>query len=175
MNVRNKSYLAFLNAIHRIGPFVLIIKKCTKLKLIIPKISFNHLSDKEAQIFYDLNSEHYGNGLSTDVAEKLAKSASQQEGLYFSHPDYCGTGIFFQKGTYILSTVYDGYGIDSIIAEFDSKSEFIEWLSNESDQSMSLFGGKFNNQTITRLRLNWYLDDDYSPDWNRYWQYIRDL
>ncbi|MGN0003433.1 MAG: hypothetical protein ACI35V_08360 [Sphingobacterium composti] len=40
-----------------------------------------------------------------------------------------------------MSTVYDGFGINSVIAEFDSKSEFIEWLSNESDQSMSLWGG----------------------------------
>ena len=150
-------------------------KKHSKLKLIIPKISLNQLSDKEIQLFYTLNAEKYGKRLSSDVAEKLAKSTSEFEGLYFSHRDYCGIGIFIQKGTFILSTVYDGYGIDSIIAAFNSKSEFIEWLSNESDQSMSLFGEKFNNQTLTRLRLNWYLEDDYSPVWNSYCQYIRDL
>lgn len=145
------------------------------MKLIIPKISLNQLSDKEIQIFYNLNSENYGKELSNDVAEKLAKSPSEYKGLYFLHRDYCGIGIFIQKEKFILSTVYDGYGIDSIIAEFDSKSEFIEWLSNESDQSMSLFGEKFNNQTITKLRLNWYLEDNYSPVWNNYCQYVRDL
>ncbi len=143
--------------------------------MIIPRISLNQLSDKEVQIFHGLNSGNYGKRLSNGVAEKLAKSTSEYEGLYFSHRDYCGIGIFVQKEKFVLSTVYDGYGVDSIIAEFDSKSEFIEWLSNESDQSMSLFGEKFNNQTITKLRLNWYLEDNYSPVWNSYCQYIRNL
>ena len=79
---------------------------------------------------------------------------------------------FFYKKEFVLSTVYDGYGPNSIIIIFDSKEEFITWLSKESDQSMSLYGEEFNNQTITKLRLDWFLEDNYSPVWNSYCNYV---
>ncbi len=140
------------------------------MKLFIPKISLNQLSSKEIDVFNNLNSDVYGNELANNVAEKLTKS--KQDGIYFSHRDYCGLGIFYHEEKFILSTVYDGYGMDTILAESDSKLEFISWLSHESDQSMSLYGDKFNNQTITKLRLHWFLEDTYSPVWNAFCQYL---
>ncbi|MBQ4912841.1 hypothetical protein J8L85_00230 [Maribacter sp. MMG018] len=143
------------------------------MKINISKISFEKLTKKELQVFHNLNNENYGEKIAHKVSEKLKQSVNESDGLYFSHRDYCGIGIFFQKGSFILSTVYDGHGIDKVIAEFNSDTEFINWLSKENDQSMSLYGEKFNNQTITKLRLNWFLEDNYSPVWNDYCEYIR--
>lgn len=142
------------------------------MKLKIPKISLDVLSPKETPIYYKLKSENYGEKLAIQVAEKLRQSPNR--GLYFAHRDYCGIGIFYQNGNFVLSTVSDGYGIDEVIAEFDSQSEFIDWLGKENDQSMSLYGEKFNNQTITLLRLHWFLEADYSPVWNAYCRYARE-
>jgi len=145
------------------------------LKINIPKISFDKLTKKESDVFYNLNSENYGKKISRSVSKKLKQSVNEYYGIYFSHRDYCGIGIFFKNGIFILSTVYDGYGIDEVIAEFDSETEFINWLSNQNDQSMSFYGEKFNNQTITKLRLDWFLEENYSPVWNDYCRYVREI
>ena len=143
------------------------------MKINIPKISLEKLNQKETEILYNLKSDSYGEKLAEKISEKLIKPDNR--GLYFSHRDYCGIGIFFHNGNFVLSTVYDGYGIDEVIAEFDSQSEFINWLSKENDQSMSLYGKKFNNQTITKLRLSWFLEENYSPIWNDYCCYVREI
>jgi hypothetical protein len=143
------------------------------MKIHIPKISFETLYKKQIDEFCKLNSRKYGDELALKVTSKLMSTGNKNNGIYFFHRDYCGIGIFFSKEKFILSTVND-YGIDKIIIELDSKTEFINWLSNENDQSMSLYGEIFNNQTITKLRLDWYLEENYSPVWNTYCQYVRE-
>ncbi len=145
------------------------------MKLLIPKITLDQLSNTQQQIFYNLNTQRYGEPIASAVVEKLMSLPSEYDGLYFSHKDYCGIGMFYLKEKFILSTVYDGYNLDLIIAEFNSKNQFVTWLSNQSDQSMSLYGERFNNQTITKIRLNWFLEDHYSPVWNSYCNYLKDL
>lgn len=140
----------------------------------IPKIGLENLSERELLEFNGLNAEPYGEVLAIKICEKLMGNPGENNGLYFSHRDYCGLGIFFNQEQFTLSTVYDGNGIDSIIAIFDSKTEFIKWLAGENDQSMSLFGERFNNQTITKLRLEWFLEKNYSPIWNDYCRYVRE-
>lgn len=39
---------------------------------------------------------------------------------------------------------------------------------------MALFGERFDNQTITKTRLNGYLEANYSPVWNEYCTYLRE-
>ncbi|MGC1203709.1 MAG: hypothetical protein WA839_02350 [Flavobacteriaceae bacterium] len=150
------------------------------MKIHIPKISFETLHKKQIDEFCKLNSEKYGNEFALKVTRKLMSTDYKNNGIYFSHRDYCGIGMFFSKEKFILTTVFDGYGYDGygseeVIVEFDSDTEFINWLSNENDQSMSLYGEKFNNQTITKLRLDWFLQENYSPVWNDYCRYVREI
>ena len=150
------------------------------MKTEILKIALKKLSKNEFARFNKLNSEPYGNELALKISEKLIKCKETDsppknycgKGIHFAHRDYCGIGIFYFKEEFVLSTVFDGYGPDSIIIIFDSEEEFIKWLANESDQGMSLYGKEFNNQTITKLRLDWYLEENYSPVWNSYCNYV---
>ncbi|MFD0796221.1 hypothetical protein ACFQZJ_02015 [Maribacter chungangensis] len=143
------------------------------MKLFAPKIETKKLTKKELALYHNLNAVPYGNALATSVSQKLIKSKDAHHGLYHSHRDYCGLGLFYENGLFTLATVNDGYGPDSTVASFDSQTYFISWLAHENDQSMSLYGEKFNNQTITKIRLEWYLEDNYSPVWNAYCTYVR--
>ena len=92
------------------------------MKLIISKIPLGKLLE-EVKIYHQLDSNLYGEELSNRVAQKLTKP--NQQGIYFAHLDYCGLGIFYTSETFTLTTVYDGYWPNMIIAEFESKPEFI--------------------------------------------------
>lgn len=130
------------------------------------------MSDKELEVYQQLNNESYGEQLAVKVTQKLNKDAIENNGLYHSHRDYCGLGLFLKEGKYLLATVNDGYGSDVIVAEFDSEDAFVSWLANENNQSMALYGEYFNNQTISRIRLEWYLENNYSPRWNSFCLYV---
>src|SRR5690606_41751502 len=97
--------------------------------------------------------------------------------LYHAHRDYCGTGLYFIDGKFTLGEVNDGMGPHPVLATFDNEVVFVEWLARQSDQRMALifnttYGSKFNNQTITGKRLEWYLEENYSPTWNPYCMYL---
>lgn len=143
------------------------------MKLVIPKLSVEKLSQKELDVLGELSSLEYGQELASQVANKLMAMEGEGLGLRHHHRDYCGMGLYYKEGIFILSTVYDGYGPDAVIAEFESYLEFVNWLSSETDQSMALYGERFNNQTITKLRIDWFLEEDYSPVWNSYCEYVR--
>ena len=130
------------------------------------KISPEGLSEYDQAIYQKLNAEVYGKELATKVCEKLMKMDYIQ-GLHLSHRDYCGIGIFLSGDQFVLCLVPDGWGMDNILT-IGSQESFISWLASESDQSMSLYGHEFNNQTITQIRLKWFLEDHYSPSWNDY-------
>lgn len=136
----------------------------------IPKVSLKALSEKELDIYQNLDQRPYGRETAMRVVEKLLLGI----GLFHAHRDYCGMGIFFFENSYTLGVVYDGYDapFNSVVTS-SNKDDFASWLSRENDQSMSLYGEKFNNQTITLVRLEWYLDEDYSPVWNDYCFYLR--
>lgn len=145
------------------------------MALLIPKIQTKNLRKEELALFYNLDAVPYGKALATSVSQKLKKAPDVYHGLYHSHRDYCGLGLFYENGFFKLTTVNDGYGPDITVANFNSQSDFLAWLTKENDQSMSLYGDKFNNQTITKLRLEWYLEDNYSPVWNAYCAYVHSL
>lgn len=81
-------------------------------------------------------------------------------------PCYCGTGLYFFEDKYTIGEVNDGMGPYPIIATFENEDEFVTWLANQNDQSMSLMAAvtnnytsfKFNNQTITKIRLEYFLE-----------------
>ncbi|MFV0477811.1 MAG: hypothetical protein ACK5ME_08255 [Parahaliea sp.] len=143
------------------------------MELLIPKILPQHLDSKQYINYLELDNTPYGSELAQAVADRLVEEASNTSwgGLFFAHQYYCGLGLFYTQGQFVLGTVDDGYGLNITVARFDS--EFSAWLASESDRSMACYGEYFNNQTITRLRLQWYLDEDYSHSWNAYCAYTR--
>ena len=143
------------------------------MNLLTPKIEVKELLKQEASLYENISTTPYGTALAAKVTEKLIKASDVYYGLYHAHRDYCGLGLFYQNNSFTLAVVNDGYAPGEPIANFDSKSEFTKWLALENDQSMSLYGEKFNNQTITKIRLEWYLEDKYSPVWNDYCAYVR--
>src|SRR3546814_240232 len=138
------------------------------MKSFFPEIASSSLSEKDLEIFHSLGQETYGRKLAGKVAEKL-----KQAPMYHSHRDYCGIGLYFFEGEFTLGEVNDGMGPHPVLITFESQEEFGEWLANQSDQSMSLCSRySFNNQTITRIRLEYFLEDDYDPVWNSYCEYV---
>lgn len=135
------------------------------------KINKDTLSEKDLKIYHNLDDLPFGSELAEQVAVKLHVS----EGVYHGHRDYCGLGLFYYANYYTLGSVYDGYDApNEIIVTFKEKTDFVNWLAKESDQSMSVYGERFNNQTITKIRLEWFLEEQYSPVWNDYRRYIRE-
>ena len=139
-------------------------------------VSYESLTEKEQEIYHTLDDVPYGVKLATAVAGKLKQEPAA---LYHAHRDYCGIGLYFFEQKFTLGEVNDGMGPHPVLATFDDEAVFVEWLARQSDQSMALivnntYGSRFNNQTITRLRLQWYLEEDYSPTWNAYAMYARE-
>jgi hypothetical protein len=108
----------------------------------------------------------YGVSLATNVAIFL------KNGGYIanSHRDYCGMGLIFDatRDCYVYGSVQDGVDVYPEKV-FDSQKKFVEWLSQESDES--LCGRETNdewsldNQRITRSRLvNLPAKSDLQPD-----------
>lgn len=148
------------------------------------KMASSSLDKKDLEIFQSLDQENYGRELARKVAEKLKSSSSElddngsdvsSKGMYLSHRDYCGIGLYFFKGEFTLGEVNDGMGPHPVLITFESLEEFVEWLANQNDQSMSLYTvSSFNNQTISKIRLKYYLDNNYNPGWNSYCEYLRE-
>lgn len=144
-----------------------------------PKIAIGTLTDKQLEIFHDLNDDMYGIELATKIAEKLMQT-NENKGLLFNHRDYCGLGLFYHQQRFILYEVEDGnspnnnflFRKEDVVASFDTQQEFIHWLANENDKSMSLYGSNFNNQTITKIRLLWFLQKDYSSSLNAFYNFL---
>lgn len=157
------------------------------MKSFFPEISPSSLSEQDLEIFHSLGQETYGRELAGKVAEKLKRDPIKlnEDGYYvgsggfrLSHRDYCGVGLYFFEGKFTLGEVNDGMGPYPILITFENQEEFTAWLANQSDQSMSLMvrndrlSFNFNNQTITKIRLEYFLEDDYDPVWNSYCAYV---
>ncbi|MBP5987254.1 MAG: hypothetical protein KA538_08725 [Azonexus sp.] len=104
------------------------------------------------------------------VAEAVAERLERGDTLAYSHRDYCGVGLRYVDGEYICGEVADGelpssqqlrtWRQDERSREwkaFTSRREFIEWLSQQTDDSLNgndlsdtwLIG----NQRLTLVRL----------------------
>src|SRR5690606_26254089 len=143
------------------------------MKLYIPQMSVSALAESDRERYKLLDSTPYPVQLAQSVADKLLKDPTESGGLYFAHRDYCGMGLYVHEGKFMLGTVNDGRGPFPLVATFDDREEFVRWLASQSDQSMALYGEAFDNQTITKNRLMWYLQENYDPAWNSYCLYLR--
>lgn len=141
------------------------------MELLIPQITLETLTESERERYIALDQRPYGKQLAHSVATKLTRNPTESGGLYFSHRDYCGMGLYIYDGKFTLGAVNDGRGPFPIVAIFEFEADFVQWLANASDQSMALYGDNFNNQTLTKLRLEWYLEADYSSIWNAFCEY----
>lgn len=155
-----------------------------------PEIAPSSLGEKDLEIFHSLDQQTYGRELAGKAAEKLKRDPTKLNadgyyvgsgGLYLAHRDYCGTGLYFFEGKFTLGEVNDGMGPHPVLITFENQEEFTAWLANQSDQSMSLvvrndrLPFNFNNQTITKIRLEYFLEEDYDPVWNSYCAYVKQI
>jgi len=142
-----------------------------EMNLYIPKITVEDLSNKQSAFLKSLDDIVYGKELASRVVKKLYDPSSSYNQICHSHKDYCGIGIFIVKNKPTIGTAFDGAGPWDSIADFESRTEFENWLVNQNDKSMALLGKEFNNQTISRIRLEWFLEENYSPVWNEFCLY----
>ncbi len=105
----------------------------------------------------------YGKALAGAVAARLRETGSISNLL---HRDYCGVGFAYHMGTYIYThfndgtpdlIINEGKGPWGIIRTFASEHDFVNWLSVQTDASLS--GSESNdpwytnNQRITFAML----------------------
>jgi hypothetical protein len=115
-----------------------------------------------ADVVATLSREPYGIDLAQQVGRRLV---TKDHSLCYSHRDYCGLGLFYQpeKQSIILSYVEDGFQAETV-KEFMSVEAFVQWLSIQSDYSLSGASTDpthlhetqsfvINNQRINRDRL----------------------
>ncbi|KAG2372854.1 hypothetical protein C9374_012064 [Naegleria lovaniensis] len=101
----------------------------------------------------------------TELAQQVAQALKSGRYIMNGHRDYCGVGLVYTTPQKVFEFCYvnDGFNTDSIIS-FSDENEFIKFLSEQSDYSMSgadessavfyeknTFGR--NNQRITVARL----------------------
>eukprot|EP00768_Dysnectes_brevis_P004172 gnl/Dysnectes_brevis/2977_a3668_1272.p1 GENE.gnl/Dysnectes_brevis/2977_a3668_1272~~gnl/Dysnectes_brevis/2977_a3668_1272.p1 ORF type:complete len:210 (+),score=3.59 gnl/Dysnectes_brevis/2977_a3668_1272:48-677(+) len=115
-----------------------------------------------------LSRKPYGIQLATTLIERLISGHQ----LSNSHRDYCGQGIKYVSGSFIIANVNDGY-FEEPLMKFTTRDEFLTFLSRQSDFSLCnhpdsgipelsmtidcTFG--INNQTITKSRIDQFLRD----------------
>ncbi|TWW02457.1 hypothetical protein [Chitinophaga pinensis] len=95
------------------------------------------------------------------LAEKVAK-ALLHGSIGYSHRDYCGMGLEYRDSRYHYGELWDG-GMHNPKQSFDNQSSFIQWLSQQSNASLSNIHLKdafyWGNQVITRERLEQFLQN----------------
>jgi hypothetical protein len=74
----------------------------------------------------------YGVALATRVADLLDGGGSIRD----SHAYYCGTGFVRDGGLYCWAHIDEGY-CGEHLRSFERREDFIAWLAQESDHSLS--------------------------------------
>lgn len=77
--------------------------------------------------------------LGREAAEKLAIKLQFRGALMpKAHKDFCGYGLVYEDGKYLLLSVQDGLReYSSVIYEWKTKEEFISYMEQQSDYSLS--------------------------------------
>ena len=89
--------------------------------------------------------------VSTELATRVANKLASGKDMTKMHRDYCGIGLNFDRGTYVMGECYDGYpcGASQSSESWRSTDEFVTWLAAQSDHAL----GNPGNQRITLERL----------------------
>jgi hypothetical protein len=101
-----------------------------------------------------LSTEPFG----LELAWRVVRSLKKAGGIYYSHRDYCGMGLFaLEDGGFVYASVWDGGFLEQdVVRRFEDEERLARWLAQQSDASLSNYGDagrSFLNQTLTRERL----------------------
>ena len=131
------------------------------MELLLPKIKVESLNAAERKIYDRLISKPFGKKLAAAVYKTMKERKTQWNGVFYRGASYCGIGFFLDKyGRILVQSVYKGVAALPIIIKFSSdESEFIRWLAEETEQSISCYGERFTIHSITRARLMHYLSN----------------
>ena len=71
-----------------------------------------------------------------ELAGRVADRLKMKCDLMYSHRDYCGTGLTWDNGNFIYGKVYDGDMMEPI-KTFAGQQEFVDWLAEQTNTSLS--------------------------------------
>lgn len=92
-----------------------------------------------------LSKEPIGIRIAEQVARRLIRDDGRH-GIWYTHRDYCGHGLICINGSISMVEVYDGFADEgTVLRSWDSQSDFADWLSKQSDYSLS---GADNNDVV---------------------------
>lgn len=108
------------------------------------------------------NKVPFGEPLMRKVAARL-RASGESGGLQYAHRDYCGHGLFYSQGKFILATVSDA-SMDRTLKSWDSEDDFVSFFAplddyacSGADPSNRVFrtedAWELGNQRLTRDRL----------------------
>lgn len=85
-----------------------------------------------------LSRRKFGEHLARRVVTQLKIDDHNRGGLYHDHRDYCGHGIVYRDGTFMLLRVIEGWIERSdTLATWDDEEAFVAFLADQSDFSCS--------------------------------------
>lgn len=112
-----------------------------------------------------MNSKMPESKVGRDLADKVAKRMLLKCDLMYDHRDYCGTGLTWEDGKFIYGKVYEGQ-LREPMKMFDKEEEFVAWLAEQSDESLSGHDEDIfyrDNQRLTIGRLFGFVNSKAIP------------
>ena len=86
-----------------------------------------------------------------DLAERVALLLDRGGQIADCHAYYCGTGFVLENGRYCWAHIDDGYPGEEL-KSFESRDEFVNWLSEQSDESLRHWQGQSSKLQIPGLQ-----------------------
>jgi len=80
-----------------------------------------------------LSKKPFGPLLAAQVADRLATGNSMR----YSHKDYCGQGLLYRDGCYVIAEFADGEPFAAAVGTWTDKDSFVAFLASQSDFSCS--------------------------------------
>lgn len=130
----------------------------------------NDRSWTKKDIIDRLSHSKFGETLARRVATQLKKDDHNRGGLYHDHREYCGHGLVYRDGTFMLMKVRDGWiEASDTLATWDNEDAFVAFLAEQSDFTCSGADPEakefhtedefeLNNQRINEAWLQEYAD-----------------
>lgn len=85
-----------------------------------------------------LSHRKFGETLARRVAKRLTMENHNRGGLYHDHRDFCGHGLVYRDGIFLLLKVRDGWiEASDTLATWDNEEDFVAFLANQSDYTCS--------------------------------------
>lgn len=93
---------------------------------------------RKQEIIDELSRRKFGEHLARRVVKQLKIDNHNRGGLYHDHRDYCGHGIVYRDGTFMLMRVIEGWIERSdTLATWEDEEAFVAFLADQSDFTCS--------------------------------------